>query len=330
MTLKIRTSIINFVYANCKGNPMHIKEAIITLENYKCIKSVSSNSYLPVKKEYNEISISTLIDTINLRIAYYKRQWHFLVDMLIILSCVETGKYVYSYVERQFLDKDTDWKSILFESGFVSLADDNLSFLHENYKSAFFNRKVTNDNTIDRFLLWCSSQGLILTCGQKFNLQLRKKSVKYPDLYEEIISELNINPETRERYQLLQIIDSIYDYLHSSNVIPRYLLYKQLETATKEMGSWKKALEYNQKLKKEKIDTADYVIQCSHGRRNLANIYSFSMQWDQAVDEATEAIKDLEHFVNKGHFTPAESFELMRQLSLLYNRLSIVYQFSGN
>ena len=330
LTLKSRDCIINFIYNNCKGNPMHIKEAIIALENNKSIKPIACNLYIPLRNNYDQICIPTLIDTIKLRIAYYAEQWSFLVDMLVVLSCIEKGAYVYAYVDNQYYSKGIDWKNVLRDSGFINLISDNIYFLHENYKSAFNELKVLCDKNIDNFLLWCDSREFKISFSEKVVLELHKREVNYLNLYNKIINELDAPLEQRERYQLLELINSIYDYLPTNDIIPRYHIYKQLETVTKEMGSWKKALEYNRKLKAENLDTIDYMIVCSHGRRNLANIYSFSMQWDEAVNEAKEAIKQLEVFIGNKDLKAEDFFELQRQLSLLYNRLSIVYQFSGN
>lgn len=331
LTSKARENIISFIFANCKGNPMHIKEAIITLENHESIKSIAYNSYLPVRNNYNEIYISTLIDTIKLRIVYYMKQWAFLMDMLVILSCLERGAFVYQFIENEYYNTGSDdWKNVLRDSGFIILNINNISFLHENYKISFYELKVLCDENVDRFLLWCKSENYNISLIEKAKLELKKKEVSYLNVYNKVIQGLKVIQNHREQYQLLQLINDIYEYLPINQVMPRYYLYKQLETVTKEMGSWKTALKYIQKLKNENLETVDYMIVCSHGRRNLANIYSFNMQWDEAINEASKAIIKLERFMQNKSFKPAEFFELERQRSLLYNRLSIVYHFSGN
>lgn len=330
LTLKSRNFAIDFIYRNCKGNPMHIKEAVNALNNKKYIEAVSVGSYISVKNNFDEIQIPTLVDTIKLRIVYYAEKWSFLMDMLIALSCMESGTFVYLYTNNKYYDTRIDWKSVLRDSGFVNLTSDNILFLHENYRTAFNSLKISCDKNIDDFISWCDLKKFHLTFIEKAALTLHKREINYDGLYNEIIAELDMTSNQRVRYQLLLLIDSIYNYLPSETIIPRYILYKQLETAAKEMGSWKTALVYNQKLKEEKLDTVDYAAVCAHGRRNLANIYSFSMQWDKAIDEAIDALNELESFMKSKTLESDELLKIERQRALLYNRLSIAYYFSGD
>jgi len=326
---KDRLLITELIYTHCKGNPMHIKEAMIMLNAKKHIERVAYNSYVPMKTNCCNIYIPNLIDTIKLRVSYYKEQWPFLIDMLIILSCLKKVSYLYKFINNIYNDCN-DWKGILIDSGFVNFDNDQILFLHENYKSAFSTFLLTQDKNADDVLQWYCSHKCELSLVEEIRVQLKKKEVNYIKIYQKIMQQLNKSSDQKEHYELLLIILSIYEYLPTDDVMKRYHLYKQLETAAKEMGSWKTALEYNQKLKGLRLDSTDYMITCSHGRRNLANIYSFSMKWEQGIEEALNAISDLEKFMKNGNFNFDENFQLEWQRALLYNRLSIAYRFSGN
>lgn len=326
---KNRLHITDLIYTHCKGNPMHIKEALIMLKTSKYIERIAYNSYIPVKINCCNIYIPNLIDTIKLRVSYYKKQWPFLIDMLIILSCFKNITYLYKFINTNNTEGN-DWEKILIDSGFVNFENDQILFLHENYKNAFSCFLLTQDKNADNVLQWYCIHEYSLSLVEEIKIQLKKKEVNYLNIYQKIVHQLNISSDQKEHYELLLILLNIYEYLPSDKVMKRYHLYKQLETAAKEMGSWKTALEYNQKLKKLKLDNTDYMITCSHGRRNLANIYSFSMKWEQGIEEALNAISDLENFMKNNTFSFDEKFQLEWQRALLYNRLSIAYQFSGN
>lgn len=324
--------LIDEIIMHSTGNPMHINELIKHLIDINCLALSEKGKLRVLNSETRQIISDTLLDTINLRISYFALKYKEVIDFIILyLNVEECDKYNVSNAIINELEKSYDINNLFREMGFVSRKGLNITIIHEHYKIAIKDYKVSSNNNIHSLLHLISENSFSLSSISINRLNLMEEKPDYKNIAQNIIKNLNEENNAHDKYSMLTLLCQIPDKILDEVGFPKYHLLNNLQEASTALGDWNMAIEYIKQIKSMKRRTYDYILTRAKAQLALSNIYGIKLNLDMAITEAEDAIKNFEFFLSKrtAKFHENKNFQFSRVLIFLYNRLAIEYYMSG-
>lgn len=323
--------VIDKIVKNSSGNPMHINELVRHLIEVNCL-ALDETGYIRILNFESEKLISkTLLDIIKLRLSYFAEKYSEVMDYIILyLNAEECDSLSISKIILSKLENMYDVRSLFREMEFVFVEGSIIKVSHEHYRNALKTLKISNDKNAFSLLQCAQEKGILLSPISKNRLLLMTKVPEYQIIAKNIINLFREGEDAHTKYTLLMLLYQIPDNVLDSVHFPRYCLLSNLQEASMNLGDWNTAIGYIEQIKSTNDNSAEYMLCCAKAQLALSNIYGIKLDLYRAINEAEDAIKTVEFFLeNQRNLSEKEVFQFSRILSLLYNRLAIEFYMSG-